>query len=152
MRLKPTCSRPISLPSNTSTPATVVVPGNGAAYPAVYSTSLSKVPVSPAFAEDEDVIAYNAAFDEYGSTITTTFTPQCAWGWVAGAVLDQAFQKMEEPNRAAFMSALKSIEGYEAPLLLDGVVIDTTRSDKPAIDGLGLVKYNGTGYGPAGEY
>ena len=140
------------LPSNSATPATVVQPGNGGAYPAIYTTAISKVPASPVFAEDEDVIAYNAAFDEYGSTITTTFTPQCAWGWVAGAVLDQAFQKMEEPTRDSFMTALKSIDDYQAPLLLDGVTIDTTRGDKPAIDGLGLVKYNGTGYGPAGDY
>ncbi|WP_395638656.1 ABC transporter substrate-binding protein [Pseudolysinimonas sp.] len=142
----------IFLPSNSATPATVVEPGNGSAYPAIYTTAISKVPASPVFAEDEDVIAYNAAFDEYGTTITTTFTPQCAWGWVAGAVLDQAFQAMEEPNRDSFMAALKSIEDYQAPLLLDGVTINTTRGDKPAIDGLGLVKYNGTGYGPTGEY
>ena len=37
----------IFLPSNTSTPATIVEPGSGGAYPAVYTTTFSKVPSSP---------------------------------------------------------------------------------------------------------
>lgn len=138
----------IFLPSNTSTPATVVVPGNGAAYPAVYSTSLSKVPVSPAFAEDEDVIAYNEAFAEYGASIAATYTPHCAWSYAEGAILEQAFLGMTEPTRASFMEALKSIEDFQAPLLLDGITVNTTDPTKPAIQGLTLVQFNGQGYGP----
>jgi ABC-type branched-subunit amino acid transport system substrate-binding protein len=138
----------IFLPSNTSTPATVVVPGNGAAYPAVYSTSLTKVPVSPAFAEDEDVIAYNEAFELYGKTITETYTPHCAWSYAEGAILEQAFLKMTEPTRANFLEALHSIEDFQAPLLLDGITVNTTDPTLPAIQGINLVQFNGTGYGP----
>jgi len=138
----------IFLPSNTSTPGTVVVPGNGAAYPAVYTTSLSKVPVSPAFAEDEDVIAYNEAFELYGSTITETYTPHCAWSYAEGAILAEAFKNMEEPTRASFMEALHSIEDFQAPLLLDGITVNTTDRTLPAIQGLTLVQFNGQGYGP----
>lgn len=138
----------IFLPSNTSTPATVVVPGNGAAYPAVYSTSLSKVPVSPAFAEDEDVIAYNEAFELYGKSITETYTPHCAWSYAEGAILAEAFKKMTEPTRASFMEALHSIEDFQAPLLLDGITVNTTDRTLPAIQGLTLVQFNGQGYGP----
>lgn len=138
----------IFLPSNTSTPATVVIPGNGAAYPAVYSTSLSKVPMSPAFENDEDVIAYKAAFDEFGSTITTTYTPHCAWSYAEGAILEEAFKNMEAPTRASFMEALHSIENFQAPLLLDGITVNTTDRTLPAIQGLELVQFNGTGYGP----
>jgi branched-chain amino acid transport system substrate-binding protein len=138
----------IFLPSNTSTPATVVVPGNGAAYPAVYSTSLTKVPVSPAFAEDEDVIAYNEAFELYGKTITETYTPHCAWSYAEGAILEQAFLKMTEPTRANFLEALHSIEDFQAPLLLDGITVNTTDPTLPAIQGINLVQFNGQGYGP----
>ncbi len=138
----------IFLPSNTSTPATVVVPGNGAAYPAVYSTSLSKVPPSPAFAEDEDVIAYNEAFLEYGADIAAVYTPHCAWSYAEGAILEEAFKKMTEPTRANFMEALRSIEDFQAPLLLDGITVNTTDPTLPAIQGLTLVQFNGTGYGP----
>ena len=142
----------IFLPSNTSTPATVVEPGSGAAYPGLYTTSLTKVPASPAFAEDEDVIAYNEAFEEFGSTITTTYTPHCAWSYAEGAILEEAFRTMEEPTRESFMTALKSIEGFEAPLLLDGITVNTTADDQPAITDLQLVAYNGTGYAPAESY
>jgi ABC-type branched-subunit amino acid transport system substrate-binding protein len=138
----------IFLPSNTSTPATVVIPGNGAAYPAVYSTSLSKVPVSPAFADDEDVKAYNAAFELYGKQITETYTPHCAWSYAEGAILEQAFAGMTEPTRDSFMTALHSIKDFQAPLLLDGITVDTTDPTLPAIQGLELVQFNGQGYGP----
>lgn len=138
----------IFLPSNTSTPATIVVPGNGAAYPAVYSTSFSKVPASPAFAEDEDVIAYNEAFAEYGASIAATYTPHCAWSYAEGAILEQAFLAMTEPTRANFIEALRTIKDFEAPLLADGVIVDTTDPSLPAIQGLNLVQFNGQGYGP----
>lgn len=138
----------IFLPSNTSTPATVVIPGNGSAYPAVYTTSSSKVPMSPAFADDEDVIAYNAAFEEYGTEITTTYTPHCAWSYAEGAILAEAFKGMTEPTRASFMEALKSISGFQAPMIPDGILVDTTADDQPAMTGLNLVQFTGEGYGP----
>ncbi|MCU1639560.1 MAG: putative Amino acid-binding protein [Microbacteriaceae bacterium] len=142
----------VFLPSNTSTPGTIIEPGAGGAYPALYSTSLTKTPVSPAVAEDEDVIAYNEAFKQYGSTITTTYTPHCVWSYIEGAILEEAFKGMEEPTRDSFMEALKSIQGFEAPLLLDGITVDTTRDDQPAIDGIELVQFNGTGYAPVESY
>lgn len=142
----------IFLPSNTSTPATILEPSNAAAYPAVYSTSLSKVPMSPAFAADEDVIAYNAAFEKYGSKITTTFTPHCPWSYAEGAILGEAFKGMKEPTRDSFMSSLKSITGFKAPMLLDNAVVDTTTDTQPAITGLTLVEFNGKGYAPTTSY
>jgi branched-chain amino acid transport system substrate-binding protein len=142
----------IFLPSNTSTPATILTPGNAKAFPAVYSTSLTKVPVSPAVANDADVKAYNAAFASYGSKVAKVFTPHCAWIYAEGAILEQAFKGMKSPTRAAFMTALRSIKDFKAPLLLDGSIVNTTRSNQPAISGLTLVAYNGTTYLPATTY
>ncbi|THG29944.1 ABC transporter substrate-binding protein [Naasia lichenicola] len=142
----------IFLPSNTSTPGTILEPGGATAYPAVYSTSLTKVPASPTFAEDEDVKAYNAAFAEYGSKIAAVYTPHCAWSYAEGAILGEAFKGMEEPTRDSFMTALKSIKDFQAPLLLDGITVDTTRDDQPAISGLTLVQASGPGYAPAKAY
>ncbi|CAN5225861.1 ABC transporter substrate-binding protein [soil metagenome] len=142
----------IFLPSNTATPATIIVPGHGDAFPAVYSTSLTKVPASPAFANDEDVKAYNTAFAKYGSKIASVYTPHCSWSYAEGAILEQAFKGMKSPTRTAFMTALKSIKGFKAPLLLDGSTVDTTRTDQPAISGLTLVAYDGKGYAPVTKY
>jgi branched-chain amino acid transport system substrate-binding protein len=143
----------IFLPSNTSTPATILQPGGAAAYPAVYTPSFSKNPNSPAFANDEDVKAYNAAFQQYGSKIASTYTPHCTWSYAEGAVLDQAFQAMEEPTRESFMTALKSISDFQAPLLLDGITVDTTTKDDAAISTVNLVKYDGqAGFAPVDAY
>ncbi|HWH98361.1 MAG TPA: amino acid-binding protein, partial [Pseudolysinimonas sp.] len=138
----------VFLPSNSSSPVDVVIPGGGAGFPAVYSTAFAKLPGSPDSAVDEDVVAYAVAFEQYGSGIAATYTPHCAWSYAEGAILEQAFLAMTKPTRASFMEALFSIEGYEAPLLLDGVAVNTTDPSRPAIRGLTLVQFNGTGYGP----
>lgn len=132
----------IFLPSNTSTPGTILQPGGAEAYPGVYTPSFSKNPNSPAFAADEDVQAYNAAFEQYGAQIAATYTPHCAWSYAEGAVLGQAFQNMEEPTRESFMTALRSISGFQAPMLLDGITVDTTSDDEAAIASVELVRYD----------
>jgi branched-chain amino acid transport system substrate-binding protein len=144
----------IFLPSNTSTPGTILQPGGAGAYPAVYTPSFSKNPNSPAFAEDEDVQAYNAAFEQYGSQIASTYTPHCTWGYTEGAVLDQVFQGMEEPTRDSFMESLRSISDFQAPMLLDGITVDTTSSDEAGISTVQLVRYDAAtgGYGPVDGY
>ncbi len=144
----------IFLPSNTSTPGTILQPGGAGAYPAVYTPSFSKNPNSPAFAEDEDVQAYNAAFEQYGSQIASTYTPHCTWGYTEGAVLDQVFQGMEEPTRDSFMESLRSISDFQAPMLLDGITVDTTSSTESGISTVQLVRYDAAtgGYGPVDGY
>ena len=109
----------------------------------MYTPSFSKNPSSPAFANDEDVKAYNDAFAKYGSKIASTYTPHCAWSYAEGAVLDQAFQGMEKPTRESFMDSLKSISGFQAPLLLNGITVDTTTKDDAAISTVQLVQYDG---------
>jgi len=144
----------VFLPSNTSTPGTILEPGGAEAYPGVYTPSFSKNPNAPAFADDPDVQAYTAAFEQYGASIATTYTPHCAWSYAEGAVLDQAFQAMEEPTRDSFMTALRSISDYQAPMLLDGITVDTTSSDESGISTVQLVRYDAAtgGYAPATGY
>jgi branched-chain amino acid transport system substrate-binding protein len=142
----------IFLPSNTSTPATILKPGGADAYPAVYTSSFSKVPTSPAFANDADVKAYNAAFQKYGTKITTTYAPHCVWSYTEGAILEKAFAAMKVPTRAAFMKAITSISQFQAPMMLPGITIDTTDPMNAAVSKVSLVKYNGEGYAPVGKY
>ena len=106
------------LPSNTSSPGAILAPGGATAYPGVYSVSFAKAPASPAFAKDEDVTTYLAALKQYGDYPDAPAFPHCQWSWQVGATLDQAFQKMTAPTRDAFMTALRSIKGYQAPLML----------------------------------
>jgi hypothetical protein len=56
---------------------------------------------------------------------------------------------MEEPTRESFMEALLSIQGFAAPFMLEGSVIDTTVDGKPAVSDVIVQKYNGKGYANA---
>jgi ABC-type branched-subunit amino acid transport system substrate-binding protein len=134
------------LPSNTSSPTAILQPGGATAYPGVYSVSFAKAPASPAFAKDQDVTEYLAALKQYGDYQGEPAFPHCQWSWQVGATLDQAFQKMKEPTRDAFMTALRSINGFQAPLMLPGTAVDTTQSGQPAVSSVVVQKYNGKGY------
>ena len=134
------------LPSNTSSPAAVVEPGGGAAFPGIYSVAFSKAPASPAFAQDPDVVEYLAALKEYGDYPEAPAFPHCQWSWMVGATLEQAFAEMTEPTRENFMEALRSIEGFEAPLMLPDTSVNTTEDGQPAVSTVVVQKYNGRGY------
>jgi branched-chain amino acid transport system substrate-binding protein len=134
------------LPSNTSSPGAVLEPGGGAAFPGIYSVAFSKAPASPAFAQDEDVVAYLAALKEYGNYPDPPAFPHCQWSWMVGATLEQAFQNMEEPTRDSFMEALRNIEGFQAPLMLPDTSVDTAQDGQPAVSSVVVQKYNGRGY------
>jgi branched-chain amino acid transport system substrate-binding protein len=134
------------LPSNTSSPGAVLEPGGAAAYPGIFSVSFSKAPMSPAFAQDPDVVEYLAALKQYGNYPDPPAFPHCQWSWMVGATLEQAFQNMEEPTRDSFMEALRSIKDFEAPLMLPDTSVDTTQDGQPAVSSVVVQKYNGRGY------
>src|SRR3954447_9625218 len=134
------------LPSNTSSPGAILVPGGAQAYPGIYSVAFSKAPASPAFASDQDVQTYLAALKQYGDYPDPPAFPHCQWSWMVGATLDQAFQKMKDPTRDSFMKALRSIKDYQAPLMLPDTSVDTTQDDQPAVSSVVVQKYNGKGY------
>jgi ABC-type branched-subunit amino acid transport system substrate-binding protein len=134
------------LPSNTSSPGAVLEPGGGAAFPGIYSVSFAKAPASPAFAQDPDVVEYLSALKEYGDYPDPPAFPHCQWSWMVGATLEQAFQEMTEPTRENFMDALRSITGFQAPLMLPDTSVDTTQDGQPAVSTVVVQKYNGRGY------
>jgi branched-chain amino acid transport system substrate-binding protein len=134
------------LPSNTSSPGAILVPGGAAAYPGIYSVAFSKAPASPAFASDQDVTTYLAALKQYGDYPDPPAFPHCQWSWMVGATLDQAFQKMTAPTRDAFMKALRGIKDFQAPLMLPGTTVNTTQDGQPAVSTVVVQKYNGKGY------
>ena len=133
------------LPSNTSSPGGVLEPGGAAAFPGVYSVAFSKAPAGPA-AADPDVVEYLAALKEYGNYQDPPAFPHCQWSWIVGATLEQAFAEMTEPTRENFMTALRGISGFEAPLMLPGTSVDATQAGQPAVSSVVVQKYNGKGY------
>ena len=134
------------LPSNTSSPAAILKPGNASAYPGVYSVSFAKAPASPAFANDQDVKKFLSDLKQYASYNDSPAFPHCMWSYMAGAILEQAFTKMTAPTRDAFMKALRGISDFKAPLMLEGTSVNTSVDKQPAVSTVVVQKYNGTGY------
>ncbi|MGX9899414.1 ABC transporter substrate-binding protein [Arthrobacter sp. SA17] len=134
------------LPSNTSSPTAILQPGGAAAYPGIYSVSFSKVPQSPVFAKDEDVVKFLADLKQYGNYPDMPAFPHCMWSYMVGATLDEAFKKMTEPTRDSFMTALRDIKDLKAPLMLEGTAVDTTTDGQPAVSSVLVQKYDGRGY------
>ncbi|MEF2976036.1 ABC transporter substrate-binding protein [Subtercola sp. YIM 133946] len=134
------------LPSNTSSPSAILQPGGATAFPGVYSVSFAKAAASPAVAGDADVQKFLSDLKTYANYPDTPAFPHCSWSYMIGATLDQAFQKMTEPTRDNFMSALRSISDYSAPLMLDGTSVTTNQDGQPAVSTVVVQKYNGKGY------
>lgn len=137
----------VFLPSITSPTKTVVDPGHGQAYPALYTTAFSKSPFSPAYAKDADVQKFLGDMKTYASDVTTTIVPQCVWGYGIGATLEAAFQGMKSPTRAAFMDSIhNNIRNLKVPLLLPGIVANTSSRTMPPVNGTQVQKLNGETY------
>lgn len=139
-------------PSNTSSPTAILQPAGAEAFPGVYSVSFSKNPASPAVAEDADVKQFLADLSQYAGVEGPPQFPHCMWSYMVGATLEQAFMKMTNPTRDDFMTQLRSISDYQAPLQVEGSVVDTTKDGNPAVSSVSVIKYNGTGFAPATSY
>ena len=134
------------LPSNTSSPKAILEPGKASAYPGVYSVSFSKAPQSPAFAGDQDVTTFLSDLKQYADYAEPPAFPHCMWSYMVGATLEQAFEKMTEPTRDNFMTALRGISDFKAPLMLEGTSVNASVSGQPAVSTVVVQKFNGTGY------
>ncbi|HXD61775.1 MAG TPA: ABC transporter substrate-binding protein [Lacisediminihabitans sp.] len=137
------------LPSNTSSPVAILQPGGGSAFPGIYSVAFSESSSSPVFQASDAGKNFLAAIAKYTKQSGVPAFPHCVWSWIGAATLEQAFMKMEQPTRASFMKALRSIKGFEAPFMLPGSTIDTTVDGKPAVAKVQVQKYNGKGYATA---
>ncbi|GAA2200053.1 ABC transporter substrate-binding protein [Sinomonas flava] len=140
------------LPSNTSSPTAILQPGGATAYPGVYTVAFAKAPQSPEFAKDEDVVKFLSDLKQYGNYSDTPAFPHCMWSYIAGATLEKAFGSMTDPTRDSFMKALRNIKGLEAPLMLKGTSVDTTKDGQPAISTVLVQKYNGKGYATSSTF
>lgn len=136
------------LPSNTSGVAPILKPAGADVFPNVYTIGYHKTPDDPAYADDADVKAFLAELAEYTKQPEIPEFPHCMWGYMAASILDKTFQQMTEPTRDAFMTELRSIKGFQTPLMLDGAEVDTTIPGEPAISSLILERFTGTGYEP----
>lgn len=137
------------LPSNTSSPTAILEPGGATAFPGVYTVAFAQSAAAPTFADSEEGAAFLENLKEYADYPETPAFPHCVWSYQIGATLEEVFGKMTEPTRDDFMEQLRTIEGFVAPLMLEGASVNTTEDGLPAVSTVQVQKYNGKGYAPA---
>ncbi|MDQ1130877.1 ABC transporter substrate-binding protein [Microbacterium sp. SORGH_AS_0888] len=142
----------VFLPSTSSSPALIAPSGVADTFAGIYTSSSSQSIASPAVQAGDDGKKFLDALHTYTRQTDVPAFPQCVWSWIGSSILEKAFSSMTEPNRDGFMTALRSISGFEAPFLLPGSTIDTTNSDLPAMSGVVIQKFTGNGYAPAEDF
>lgn len=141
------------LPSNTSSPDAILEPSQADPEDGFYTVSFAKAPQSPQYEDDDDVVEFLDNLETYSSAYTTSPDyPHCMWSYMVGATLEQAFSDMTEPTRENFMEALSDISDFQAPLMLEGTSVDTTKDGQPAVSEVVVQRYNGTGYDNAESF
>jgi len=139
------------LPSNTNSPGGILLQDgvNAAAFPGIYTTAFSAAAASPTFATLDGGQDFLDDIAKYTKQQGVPAFPHCVWSWIGAQILEQAFEKMTEPTRESFMTALRSISGFTPTLMLEGTSIDTTTDGHPAVNAVVTQKFNGKGYADA---
>jgi branched-chain amino acid transport system substrate-binding protein len=140
------------LPSNTSSPGAIVTPGGGDAFPGVYTVAFAQSASSPTFAEEAEGQQFLDELKEYANYSDVPAFPHCVWSYQVGATLQTVFEQMTEPTRDNFMEALRSVDGLEAPFMLEGTSVNTTEDGLPAVSTVVVQKYNGAGYATVQDF
>ena len=140
------------LPSNTSSPGAIVTPGGGAAFPGVYTVAFAQSASSPTFAEAPEGQLFLEQLAEYANYPEVPAFPHCVWSYQVGATLETVFESMTEPTRENFMAALRDVDGFEAPFMLEGTSVNTTEDGMPAVSTVVVQKYNGAGYATVEDF
>lgn len=72
-------------------------------------------------------------------------------GYAIGDALVKALETAKAPTREALMEAVRNMDGWKNPVLLDGVLLRTTASsDVYPIEALRLLQFDGAEYQPLG--
>jgi branched-chain amino acid transport system substrate-binding protein len=120
----------------------------GAAGDGVISLTNLKDPLNPKYEEDPDMVAFFEGVQKYqggdfkGRPLDLE-NAIIAYGWTQAEVLVHALEQAEAPTRLAVMEAVRSIDGYEAALMIDGVSATTAPDDPFMGESFILVEYDG---------
>ncbi|APO70803.1 periplasmic binding fold domain-containing protein (plasmid) [Rhizobium gallicum] len=72
-------------------------------------------------------------------------------GYAIGDALIQSLEKLKEPTREELMNVVQNMDGWQNPLLFDGIKISTKeKSDLYPIEALQLYQFDGQKYVPVG--
>ncbi len=142
--------RPVTLVSNIASSVAALTPAGLDNAKGIVTSAYLKPIYSDAPTGDAGLDQYladrtaSAAKFSVGDTIGLT-------GYAIGDALVKALETAKVPTREALMEAVRNMDGWGNPVLLDGVVLRTTAgSDVYPIEALRLLQFDGAEYQPIG--
>ena len=117
----------------------------------IISTQYLKEPTNPAYAEDADVQAWQAFKADY--------FPKASdgnwWDWscysTAYTIEHVLTQAGDELTRENLMRVASNLDGFEAPMLLPGITVNTAADDFSPIEAMSLMKFDGDNWALFGD-
>ncbi len=117
----------------------------------VYTGLWLKDQADSAYANDDDMKLYVEKLKKYGSGLNPA-DQNAAAGWYACHAAKGVLERTKNPNRQAFMDAMRSMSNQKVPLLLNGITLNTNGAqDGYPIESLQMGQYDGTKYVPVGS-
>jgi branched-chain amino acid transport system substrate-binding protein len=119
----------------------------GSAADGVISLANLKDPLNPEYAEDEDMVAFREAVEEYRPNFKDRALDLenaiIAYGWTQAELFVQGLEAAEAPTRLAVMDSIRNLDGATTSLMLDGVSVSTGPDDLFMGESFSLVQYDG---------
>ena len=117
----------------------------------IISTQYLKEPTNPAYAEDADVQAWQAFKADY--------FPKASdgnwWDWscysTAYTIEHVLKEAGDELTRENLMQVASNLDGFEAPMLLPGITVNTGADDFAPIEAMSLMKFDGDNWALFGD-
>jgi branched-chain amino acid transport system substrate-binding protein len=105
------------------------------------STTYFKDPASPEWDNDESMMEFKDALQEYEPRANPE-DPFCVFGWAAAQTMVEALRGMEEPTRQALMDSVRNLN-LEVPILLPGIEVKSSPEDGYPIEAMQIQRFEG---------
>lgn len=114
----------------------------GEAADGVFATTNIKDPLNPAFADDPAMKEYNETLDKYGASDVDPENGIVAYGYTQGALLVEILESLDTLDRATLMNKMYDLKDVTGGLLLDGVEVNTSPTDRFLAEDVQMIQYN----------
>ncbi|MEM1161824.1 MAG: ABC transporter substrate-binding protein [Pseudomonadota bacterium] len=135
---------PVHLLNNVSASiGSVIKPAGFEASQGIITTQYMMDPTDPQFQDHPELVEWAAFMDKYypDGDKTSSFTP---YGWAACHTLLDVLKRAEgDYSRDNVMAKAASIKELRVPMLLPGIIVDTSPTDFYPIEAMGLARIKG---------
>lgn len=114
----------------------------GEAADGVFATTNIKDPLNPAFADDPAMKEYNETLEQYGASDVDPENGIVAYGYTQGALLVEILESLDTLDRATLMNKMYELKDLTGGLLLDGVEVNTSPTDRFLAEDVQMIQYN----------